>query len=385
MLLNAATPSSSGVTLEVSDLTGGSLSRAKSSARSSVQISKQYEVDQRGKEKENDNSQVSFEPTQTKKGKDESIINHQVQPGKHPRETNINSGVRKKATDESPQISGAGSLVSNEPPKRQRKHIHVRGANEDEASSKAVKTADTLVEVELSLDPQNLLQKKPPFPEEKGSYHSRPMNSIGSDGGTTHSDDSSSSSEGKPKKQEWDEASNASVSMRGEKNKLISHVQMDNEQGQRSTSYAPRWGSSLVCADLSLNDVGSKLYWPLLSSLKTKLEVRKDMEEISAENNFKVGFEGFIIRHTSLALYLLFFFNFQWVPPTSLQEMLTDEIQNHAKDVSEKIRHEIDAVYEEFGSVRKVAGINIALVAAAFEALIYEFVSETDHEDTVSR
>jgi hypothetical protein len=141
MLLNAATPSSSGITLEVSDLTAGSLSRAKSSARSSLQLSKQHEVDQNDKEKENNNSQVSLEPTQTDKGKEESTINHQFQPGKHPRETNINSGVRKKATDESPQMSGVGSLISNEPPKRQRKHIHARGANEDEASSKVVKPA----------------------------------------------------------------------------------------------------------------------------------------------------------------------------------------------------------------------------------------------------
>jgi hypothetical protein len=322
MLLNAATPSSSGITLEVSDLTAGSLSRAKSSARSSLQLSKQHEVDQNDKEKENNNSQVSLEPTQTDKGKEESTINHQFQPGKHPRETNINSGVRKKATDESPQMSGVGSLISNEPPKRQRKHIHARGANEDEASSKVVKPAGALVDVELSLDPANLLEKKVPFLEEKNqskegdhkwdvSYRSRPMNSIESGGGATHSVDSSSSSEGKPKKQEWDEASNASASPRSAKYKIVSHVQMDSEQGQRSTSYAPRWGSSLVCADLSLNDVGSKLYWPLLSSLKAKLEVRKDMEDISADNNFKVGAMGFIVMHVRLALCLLF--NCQWV------------------------------------------------------------------------
>lgn len=60
-------------------------------------------------------------------------------------------------------------------------------------------------------------------------------------------------------------------------------------------------------------------------------------------------------------------------------------MKNHAKDVSEKIRHEVDAVYEEFGSVRKVAGINIALVAAAFEVLIYESLSETDLEDRLSQ
>jgi len=63
---------------------------------------------------------------------------------------------------------------------------------------------------------------------------------------------------------------------------------------------------------------------------------------------------------------------------------LTDEVENHAKDIAETIRHEVDAVYDEFKSVRKVAGINIALVAAAFESLIYEFLSKIDHEDTLS-
>jgi len=302
MTLHAATPSSSGVTLEISDLTVGSLSRAKSSARSSVQLSKQHEVVYSGKEKENDNSQVSFEPKEADKDKDESLINHHIQPGKHPRETRDNSHVRKKATDESPQMSGVGSLVSNEPPKRQRKHICARGTNEDEASSKVIKAAGPLVDVEPSLVSPTLLRTEPSFLEEKnelkeengkwdGSYRSRTMNSVGS-GSVARSIGSSSSSEGKQEKQGWDEASNASASLKSPKTLKISNIRMEKNQGERSTSHAdapPRWGSSLVCADLSLNDVGSKLYWPLLSSLKTKFEIHKDMEEISVENNFKVG------------------------------------------------------------------------------------------------
>ena len=97
---------------------------------------------------------------------------------------------------------------------------------------------------------------------------------------------------GKQEKQGWDEASNDSASLKSPKTLKISNIRMEKNQGERSTSHAdapPRWGSSLVCADLSLNDVGSKLYWPLLSSLKTKFEIHKDMEEISVENNFKVG------------------------------------------------------------------------------------------------
>lgn len=106
--------------------------------------------------------------------------------------------------------------------------------------------------------------------------------------------------------------------------------------GLRSQKRTSRtWGSSLVCADLSLNEVGSKVFWPFVASMKTG----KDLASISAE------------EHSAL---------------------VDSHLQENIPRVSQALDDAIFSVYSEFDGVKISSGIKAAIIAGAFENIINE-------------
>jgi hypothetical protein len=146
---------------------------------------------------------------------------------KHPRRsqsTSLQEGEHERPPSRQP------SLISNDPPKRQRKY------EMDEVSSKPL----------AGLEDENTIEANEEDPEKDLKVDEKAIAlDDGQDGG----------------RREAEEKQSRSHTHASSKRNSVVELDGGNEEEKR-------WKSSLVCADLSLNDVGSRIYGPLLASLR---------------------------------------------------------------------------------------------------------------------
>lgn len=206
----------------------------------------------------------------------------QIHHGKHPRQR------QQEDIKETCQPSEVASLVSNDPPKRQRKY-------EDEVSSK--------------------LPEGSPVEQGKDS-HVSPAASIQEE----HSPDGQKSTERK-----------SSTQLEGDRS---------NPEPQN------RWGSSLVCADLSLTEVGSKIYWPFLSSLRAAGVVHLPHDKESFE--------------TIISAY-------------------SDTIEG-SEELADTIYRSVESIYRNFDIQTNTIQKALSLVAAAFERILASYIKDISHD-----
>ena len=203
----------------------------------------------------------------------------QIYHGKHPR--------HHDDTKDNSQPSEIASLVSNDPPKRQRKY-------EDDASSK---------------------RPLPRFAEQEKDSH------------TSH---------------------DASIQEEHSPNTSIKHKNTDEKSSSRSdgdrSKQEPqdRWGSSLVCADLSLNEEGSKIYWPFMSALKAA-------GVISLPHD-KESFETIISAYS--------------------------DMNEGSEELAERILQVVESIYENFDIQANTIQKALGLVAAAFERILASCIKD---------
>lgn len=109
-----------------------------------------------------------------------------------------------------------------------------------------------------------------------------------------------------------------------------------------------RWGSSLVCADLSLTEVKSQFYWPILPSMR--------IEGIGRGSNAPVPGKG------------------NRSNPFDFSRTNCEEANEMIWEMSAKICETIDDTYKTHGLEQKSPGIKVAIVASAFEDVMKQFI-----------
>ena len=264
MDLGGGTSTSASLTIDETDSVVRSLSKSTSQ---NINIKEKHSVVSDG-----DEGQSPLKPSQ---------MNH----GKHPRQRH------QEDIKETCQPSEVASLVSNDPPKRQRKY-------EDEVSSR-------------------LPSKQIPEEEGKDSLSS-PAVSIQEE----HSPNESG------------------------RQKSAEHKSSTQLEGDRSNPEPQdRWGSSLVCADLSLTEVGSKIYWPFLSSLRAAGVVNLPHDKESFE--------------TIISAY-------------------SDTIEGSG-ELADSIHRSVESIYRNFDIQTNTTQKALGLVAAAFERILASYIKDISH------
>ena len=183
------------------------------------------------------------------------VIESPLKAKKHPR--------RSQSIQEGEGSIGRGpsrqrSLISNEHPKRQRKY------EMDEVSSRPLVDGETFGEIGANVGDENVQG-------ESGGEVAAPSGAPTVD--VNDEDRSRSHTHASSKMQPAsdaagivdavDDACNALDERKDEHGDNV----VEGEEGD-GPNQKPIWKSSLVCADLSLNEVGSRIYAPLLSSLR---------------------------------------------------------------------------------------------------------------------
>ena len=239
---------------------------------------------------------------------DEGLSPIKAAHGKHPRQGQTHDDGCK----ESNPVSEVLSLISNDPPKRQRK-------DEDEASSKFPEAFVDLNE-----------------PDVRGL-------STGKSGPSASPATTDSSSDERSERKEA--CSDGNISAAFCQDTVKSLGQSDNNHGESGEQEEKHpWGSSLVCADLSLNDVGSNLYGPIVAYIKSTgildgKQIQKSFDDVRNES------------------------------------VHDDNPKHMGKMLAEKICDLSEHVYQEF-DLRVLPGVRVALVAAAFENIIKRYIHD---------
>lgn len=292
--LGGGTSVSASLTLEGTDSVARSLSKS---------TSQHVNIQDKGKQSASYTSDVD---------EGMSPLKHSYMPhGKHPRQRH------QEEPKETSQPSERVSLISNEHPKRQRK-------DEDEASSKRPAAVDLLGEhvndsTSAKSASHNVSIQEEHIPQTSTQTSSR-----------TH--EKSGDVEQTAKK-------NASLDSN------LAGSKQEKQDAHGSGRKSPGgWGSSLVCADLSLSEVGSKLYWPFVSSLKASgiLDVSKIPEKASFETIFAA----------------------------------CSDMNEGSKDLADRIYDSVESIYREFDVQANTAQKAISIVVAAFERILSSYVQD---------
>lgn len=270
--LGGGTSTSASLTVEETDSVARSLSKSTS-----------QNINVQDKEKRQCGSIIS----DGDEGQSPLKLSH-IHHGKHPRQH------QQEETKETSQPSEIASLVSNEPPKRQRK-------DEDEACSKLPGVGDNHVEQERdSTSNDGSIQEHSPVTSIKEKHHSN--------------------------------------------EKSVSVCRFGGEPSKQKMQGQDHWGSSLVCADLSLSEVGSKIYWPFMSALKAA-----GVCSLSNEKD-KASFETIISTYTG-----------------------TNE---RSADLADMIYQSVESTYRDYDIQANVAQKALGLVAAAFERILASYIKD---------
>ena len=239
---------------------------------------------------------------------DEGLSPIKAAHGKHPRQGQTHDDGCK----ESNPVSEVLSLISNDPPKRQRK-------DEDEASSKFPEAFTDLNE-----------------PNTRGL-------STAESGPSASPATTNSTSDERTERKEACSDGNVSAAFCDDMVKGVGRSDNNRDESGEQEKNHP-WGSSLVCADLSLNDVGSNLYGPVVAYLKASGVLDGKMIQKSFHD----------VRCKSAC---------------------DDNPEHMGKMLAEKICDLAEHVYQEF-DLRVLPGVRVALVAAAFENIIKRYIHD---------
>jgi len=231
---------------------------------------------------------------------------------KHPRHSlSVSQQELDQGLGVSRQPSLVTSLISNEPPKRQRKY-------EDEASSRLLAGTGDTFEESTKGDVTNTAVAGKDVSDKDGEDNET-VDEVG-----TNDDVKSKNNVG----DSTEEALPAELQSKGSKGKY---------EGKH-------WKSSLVCADLSLNEVGSKIYGPLIASLR-------DVGVLGAPDEGPGDLENIMATY-------------------AVSNVETQQLSRTIYDIVEKV------YIEEFGLGHvNIAQKALALVADAFNIIIEDYLT----------